>query len=136
MAEFERIGKRTVENPFAIVECDIVESVGFFALSEDICSGCRIPETIRAKGCIQIKTDGLFIVRIDCLIDEAEIVGRLVGELHCGPVAILEVECGYIFLPKNIAELGIILNIGLQRGIAYDRGILVDVACGSMQLPI
>ena len=111
MAELERIGKRTVEYPFTVVECDIVESVGFLALSEDICGSCRIPEIIRAKGCIQIQTDGLFIVRIDCLVDEVESVGRLVGELHCGPVAILEVECGYIFLPQHIAELGIILII-------------------------
>ena len=106
--------------------------VGFLPLIENIGCGRGIPDISYTKRRIKIKPDNALIVHVDGLIDEIHGIRRLVGKLHRGLVAILEIEGRYIFLPEDIVELGIILNIGLQLEITDNCRVVVNVARAAM----
>ena len=98
--------------------------------------GCGVPNVADVERCVKIKPGHSFIVHIDGLIYEIEIIGRLIRQLYCGFVAILKIECRDIFLLQDVVELCIVLNIGLQFRIADNGRVIVYVTCASMQLPI
>lgn len=106
--------------------------VGFLPLIENIGCGRGIPDISYTKRRIKIKPDNALIVHVDGLIDEIHGIRRLVRKLHRGLVAILEIEGRYIFLPEDIVELGIILNIGLQLEITDNCRVVVNVARAAM----
>ena len=113
-----------------------MEMVCFLPLIEHIGCGRGIPDLSRSERRIKIKPNNAFVVHVDGLIDKIQHIGRLVWQLHCGAVAVLEIECRHIFLPEYIVQLRIVLDIWQKLRIADHSSIVIDVAGAAMQLPI
>ena len=109
-----------------------MEMIGLRTPVHHVGVGGGVPDISYAEWSIEIKSEHALKVHVDGLIDEIHGIRRLVRKLHRGLVAILEIEGRYIFLPEDIVELGIILNIGLQLEITDNCRVVVNVARAAM----
>ena len=90
-----------------------MEVIGLGPPVHHVGRGRGIPDVADAERSMEIEANHALMVHVDGLIDEVEGVGRLVWQLHRRLVSILEIERGHVFLPQDIVELGIVLDIWL-----------------------
>lgn len=87
--------------------------IGFFSLIKHVGSGRCVPDVTDTERRVEVKTNQPLVVYVDGLIDKIESVRRLVRQLYCCFIAILEIEGRNIFLLQNVIKLRIVLYIGL-----------------------
>ena len=85
---------------------------------------------------MDVESDFVVVVEIDCLENQLKLIGLLVGELDRITVLIVTEEGCDIFLTKYIVELSSIVDIRPQGGVAHHNAVTVEVALSTMHIPI
>ena len=122
--------------PFRPIEANGVVRVANILIVRTVQYELGIPNLADREGNHQRQSRLLLVVVVDELVNERELVGTLVGQLHDVVLDVIVIKRGDVFPFEDVSQLRSIVGRGDEGRIAQYLGIAVQVAHGILERPI